>query len=195
MARELEVLNIREAAAFLSAHEQTVRKLARRGAIPCFKVGRDWRFRKEALLRWTEEQQPGDRRPLVLVVDDDEKFCRAMSRTLDRFGCRVRFTTGGKEGLRLARQREPDLVLLDLKMPDLNGPRFLAELRKTHPDLPVVIVTGYSESELMQEASQYAPLMVLPKPVDRELLERTVRVATGKRAGFDGTRALRQMEA
>jgi excisionase family DNA binding protein len=57
MTRALQTLNIREAAAFLNAHEQTVRGLARRRAIPCFKVGRDWRFRKDALLRWTGTQQ------------------------------------------------------------------------------------------------------------------------------------------
>jgi len=64
-------------------------------------------------------------------------------------------------------------------MPGMNGPQFLEELRKTHPSLPVVIVTGYPDSELMQQATQYAPLMLLAKPIDSELLERTVRTAVG----------------
>jgi len=64
MVRDLEVFNITEVAAFLGAHEQTVRRLARRGVIPAFKVGKDWRFRKEAILRWSEEQQPSGR-PLL----------------------------------------------------------------------------------------------------------------------------------
>ena len=58
MPHDLAVFNITEAAAFLGAHEQTVRRRARRGAVPCcFKVGRDWRFRKEALLRWADGQR------------------------------------------------------------------------------------------------------------------------------------------
>jgi response regulator RpfG family c-di-GMP phosphodiesterase len=107
------------------------------------------------------------------------KVCRAMGRLLTRFGCRVRQATGGKEGLERVAQEAPDIILLDLAMPDMNGPQFLEELRKTHPVLPVVIVTGYPDSELMQQAMQYAPVMVLPKPMDQVLLERTIRVALG----------------
>jgi excisionase family DNA binding protein len=187
MKLDPDIFGIREAAAFLGAHEQTVRRLARRNAIPCFKVGRDWRFRKEALVRWSEEQRRGgseeQRREegscSVLVIDDEEKICRAMSGMLQRFGCRVRQATGGEEGLTLVRQEAPDLILLDLMMPDMNGPRFLEELRKTHPALPVVIVTGYPDSELMQQATQYAPVMLLSKPVESQLLERTIRMVAG----------------
>ena len=176
---DTQVFGITEAAAFLGAHEQTVRRLARRGAIPSFKVGKDWRFRREALLRWSEEQQRGSGRCSVLLVDDDEKVCHAMGRLLTRFGCRVQQATGGKEGLDRVAHEVPDVILLDLMMPDMNGAQFLEELRKTHPALPVVIITGYPDSELMKRAMQYAPVMVLPKPVDQVLLERTVRVALG----------------
>ena len=115
----------------------------------------------------------------MLVIDDDEKICRAMGRLLTRFGCRVQQATGGKEGLDRVAHEVPDVILLDLMMPDMNGAQFLEELRKTQPEMPVVIITGYPDSELMQQAMQYAPVMVLPKPVDQVLLERTVRVALG----------------
>jgi excisionase family DNA binding protein len=176
-----ESLNITEAAAFLGAHEQTVRRLARRGGIPAFKVGKDWRFRKEALLRWSEDQQRGGRRCSVLVIDDDEMVRRAMGKMLTRFGCRVQQANGGKEGLERVAQEVPDVILLDLMMPNLNGPEFLEELRKTQPKLPVVIVTGYPNGELMQEAAKFAPVMLLAKPVEKDLLERTVRIAVGEK--------------
>jgi excisionase family DNA binding protein len=181
MARGSHIFNIGEAAAFLGAHEQTVRKLARRAGIPAFKVGKDWRFHREALVRWSEEQQRGRGPCSALVVDDDERICRAICRMLERFGCRARQTTSAKEGLELVHAEPPDLILLDLKMPDMSGPQFLAELRKTHPQLPVVIVTGYPDSELMKEAAQYAPLMLLAKPVEAALLERTVRTVIGEK--------------
>jgi len=105
-----------------------------------------------------------------------------MRRLLELLGCRAVTATSGCDGIALALQETPDLILLDLVMPDLNGPRFLERLRRTHAALPVVIITAYPQGALMLEASQYAPLMVLPKPVSRELLERTVRVALGRRA-------------
>jgi len=67
MAIDSEVLTTKETAAFLRAHVETVRRLATRGEIPSFKVGKDWRFRKEALIRWSEEQRSSSKRPLVLI--------------------------------------------------------------------------------------------------------------------------------
>ncbi len=66
-------------------------------------------------------------------------------------------------------------------MPNMNGVQFLHELRKAHPTLPVIIVTGYPDSELMKQAAYCAPVMLLPKPVERELLERTVRTVVGEK--------------
>ena len=56
MKSESGVLNAKEAAEYLKAHVETVRRMARRGEIPAFKVGKDWRFQKEALKKWTETQ-------------------------------------------------------------------------------------------------------------------------------------------
>jgi excisionase family DNA binding protein len=140
MVSNPDTFNICEAASFLGSHEQTVRKLARNGAIPCFKVGRDCRFRREAILRWSKEQQHEEGQYSVLVIDDEERVCHAMRRTLERFGCRVRLATDGMEGLHLVHKET-----LDLKMPDMSGPQFLEELRKTYPALPVVIVDRLPE--------------------------------------------------
>jgi excisionase family DNA binding protein len=53
-----DVMNARDAGDFLKAHVETIRRRARRGEIPAFKVGKDWRFHKEALLSWTQGQDP-----------------------------------------------------------------------------------------------------------------------------------------
>lgn len=58
MENDTEVLIAKEAAAFLKVHVETIRRLARRGDIPAFKVGKDWRFYKAELRRWSEEQKP-----------------------------------------------------------------------------------------------------------------------------------------
>ena len=174
-----DIFNISEAAAFLSVHEQTLRKLARRGAIPSFKVGRDWRFRREALLRWSEEQQHAEKRDFILIIDDEEGICRAMARIVESLGYRANFTQNAEKGLELISLDVPDLILLDLQMHGMNGPQFLKELRKTQPDIPVIIITGYPDSDLMQQSAQQAPVLLLTKPIDRPLLERTLQSILG----------------
>jgi len=176
-----DAMNALEAAAFLGVHVETLRKLARRNEIPSFKVGRDWRFRKEALVRWADEQRTVGAHCSVLVIDDEEQVCQALVRVVERLGCRARAATTGAEGLALVAREAPDLVLLDLLMPGMSGPQFLEELRMIQPELPVVVVTGYPDGELMAKAAQHAPLMMLSKPVDHVLLERTVRVVLGER--------------
>lgn len=117
----------------------------------------------------------------VLIIDDDAKVCRAMCRLVKRIGCRARYVLDGAEGLEQVFREAPDLIMLDLKMPGMNGPEFLKELRKTQPDLPVVIVTGYPDSDLMEQATQYAPIMLLSKTAETSQIESTVRMAIGER--------------
>jgi excisionase family DNA binding protein len=184
MAPENDLMNLIDAADLLGVHVQTLRKLAKQKRIPAFKVGREWRFRHEALRRWADEQGQVETARIdgsVLVIDDDQQVCQALSRTLARFGFQTRTATRGADGLELIAHQTPDLVLLDLQMPDMNGPQFLEKLRATHPDLPVVIVTGYPDGDLMQKASRHAPLLLLAKPIEQEPLERTVRTAIGEK--------------
>jgi excisionase family DNA binding protein len=183
MAISAGLMNVFDAADFLGVHTQTLRKLARSKRIPAFKVGRDWRFQREALIRWGHEQGMDRDRPTtacsVLVVDDDEAICSALSAILRRQGCRPRHATQAERGLELVAQEPPDLVLLDLKMDGMNGPMFLEKLRQTQPILPVVIVTGYPDSDLMKQASLFPPVMLLSKPVAPEHLMRTVKSVVG----------------
>ena len=67
-------------------------------------------------------------------------------------------------------------MLLDLKMSVMNGPEFVRELRKTHPDLPAIIVTGYPDSKLLMEAYVYGPLMLIPKPIEKNTLLAAVNI-------------------
>ncbi len=181
MSNEPTVLNASEAADVLGAHVETVRRLARRGELPSFKVGKDWRFRREDLFRWIEQQslERLKKECSVLVIDDDDLVRASLARILARLDCNVRQATDGVAGLNLVDEDPPDLILLDLKMPRMHGPEFLEHLREDHPLLPVVIITGYPDGELMIQATEYAPVMLLSKPVDAELLERTVRAVLG----------------
>jgi excisionase family DNA binding protein len=177
---EDRLLTTEQAAELLSVHIETVRRLARRGEIPRFKVGRSWRFRSSALQRWAEQQaspeprQASATRQRLLIVDDDELLCLGLARMLHKQRFDIQWSTEGEAGLRLVEEHQPHAILLDLAMPGMDGPTFLARLRERHPTLPVVIVTGHPEGELMLRAMQHPPVLLLAKPVVTDLLMRTL---------------------
>jgi excisionase family DNA binding protein len=175
-----EVLDADEAGQFLRAHTETVRRLARRGEIPAYKVGKDWRFSRIALRRWTETQHIRAQRSSVLVVDDEETHRLIMRSALEGAGYRVALAARGAEATDLARRERPDLLVLDLKMEGMTGVDVLRDLRSLYPDLPVLVVTGYPDSELMHEALRYPPITLLPKPVEAKVFVMSVeRVLQG----------------
>ena len=167
-----DFLNLADAAAMLGVHVQTLRRLARQNRIPAFKLGRDWRFRQEALVQWADNQRREESTfsaaCSVLIIDDDAKACVELAGMVERFGCRSRQALSGAAGLDLIATETPDLVLLDLAMPDMDGPRFLRELRMRQQKWPVVIVTGYPDAEPMKDAMLQGPLLLVPGSVDTE---------------------------
>jgi excisionase family DNA binding protein len=180
MAGGTDVMDALDAAAFLGVHVETIRRLARRGEIPSFKVGKDWRFRRDALERWSDTQRAGGKPALVMTVDDEIEVCRTICRMVQRLGYSALHATDGEAGLKLLSRDVPGLILLDLAMPGMSGVEFLRELRATHPELPVAIVTGRPDSDLMVEAMKYGPLMIVSKPVAEQQLKRALQMAMGQ---------------
>ena len=175
-----DTLDIHRAARQLGVHAQTVRRLARRNDIPAFKVGKVWRFSRNALLQWAETHHLRSRAACVLVVDDEVPVQEVLRRWLTREGYDVRTASGGEEALARMRMETPDVVLLDLSMAEMDGPTLLARIRDEYGLLPVIVVTGYPDSALMSAALQYGPLVMLPKPAERERVLETVQLALGE---------------
>lgn len=173
------VLNAREAAEYLKINVQTVRRLAREKRIPAFKVGGSWRFNKATLERWAEAQHKHASRSRILAVDDEPLVLDVISRVLEEQGFDVITASGGAEALALIRRNVPDLVFLDLKMPGMDGPAVLKEIRAHWGWLPVVILTGFVDSELMTKALRFSPITVLAKPAAPEQIAAAIRGALG----------------
>jgi excisionase family DNA binding protein len=168
------VLDTEGAAKFLGVHVKTVRRFAACGEIPSYKVGRKWCFRIEALTHWTETHHIRQQAPLVLVVDDENSIRKTVSLFLRADNYRVATAATGAEAIASVQREMPDIVLLDLVMPDMNGVEVLKELHRMDPDLPVVIVTAFPDSEMMFQAMQFPPVMLLPKPVKKTDIIRSV---------------------
>ena len=158
-------------------------RLARRGDIPAYKIGKDWRFRRDALMDWAETHYLRHKAPCVLVVDDEQGIRKVIARFLEAGGYQVLLASNGAQGLVHLESKTVDLILLDLKMPEMNGPEFLQRIMETGHHPPVIVITGYPDSDLMSEAIKYGFFTLLAKPINGKQLMQAVHAAwNGARA-------------
>ena len=101
----------------------------------------------------------------VLVVDDEEIVRLSHIRTLASVHCNVEVVPDGNEALRVMEQRPADVVLLDLRMPGMDGMSVLKALKQRWPETEVVIITGYPTVETAKEAVRLGAYDYLTKPV------------------------------
>ncbi len=113
----------------------------------------------------------------ILAVDDDHNFLKVLAYNLSRAGARVETAENGRQALERLRQEAFDLVLSDVKMPELDGLGLLRELRLSHPDLPVILVTAHGDIEMAVQAMQWGATDFITKPFQREQLQEKVERA------------------
>lgn len=117
-------------------------------------------------------------RPVVLVVDDDEFLRKAVGKILEGRNCQPLFAVSGVEALHLLHRTRPDLILLDVMMPDLDGIEVLRRV-KAAPELasiPVVMITGKSEGRVVIDSLKAGASDFVVKPFDRNTLLTKVSV-------------------
>jgi response regulator NasT len=122
-----------------------------------------------------------------IVIADDEALIRMGLRAmLEDKGYRVVGEAGdGARAVDLARKLRPDLVFLDVKMPEMDGIAAAARIQQTRPT-PVILLTAYSERELVQQAQRSGVLAYLVKPVKEADLVPTIEVALARFADLRG---------
>jgi PAS domain S-box-containing protein len=111
----------------------------------------------------------------ILVIDDDPDVRAFISESLAEQGYRVTDASDGKSGLSAFAAGRPDLVVLDFIMPGLSGADVASRILSTHPDQPILFVSGYSETDSIRRIAPNAPL--LTKPFRAEALSKAVRTA------------------
>ena len=122
----------------------------------------------------------------VLLVEDEALIAELFAEALSGEGYDVVVARDGQEALRLftaaeAGGRAFDIVVTDVRMPRMDGVNLTNRLRSAHPDLPVVLITGYASAEQLSalpKRGQDDEIVVLPKPVDLARLCTVVRSAT-----------------
>jgi excisionase family DNA binding protein len=174
-------LTTEEVLEYLQVNLRTVYRLIKAGKIPAVRVGRQWRFRKRDIDRWLDSQRPGAVTPVspqftsgpaprasrrrVLVVDDEASIRELLSKTLSLGDYTVETVADGNSAL--ARMREGgdfDLVFADLKMPGMDGLMLIRQVKRIKPELPVIVITGFSTEGSAIEAINLGVSGYLTKP-------------------------------
>lgn len=113
----------------------------------------------------------------VLIVDDEENIRKFLAKSLQREKFEVRVAGNGAEAFHQFEKERPDLVVLDVRLPDTNGIEILRNLRRRDPDLPIIIVTAFGEIRMAVEAMREGAFDFVAKPFDFNTLLRSIEKA------------------
>jgi excisionase family DNA binding protein len=177
-------LTTEEVLAYLQVNLRTVYRLIKAGKIPAVRVGRQWRFRKRDIDAWLDSQRPrggaktaavasaaapaaprtASERPRILVVDDESSIRDLLAKTLSLSDYDVDTAPDGRAALERLRMYVYDLLIVDLKMPGIDGLTVIREAKRLKADIPVIVITGFSTESAAIEALNLGVTSYLTKP-------------------------------
>ena len=181
-------LTTEEVLEYLQVNLRTVYRLIKAGKIPAVRVGRQWRFRKRDIDAWLDTQRTHTAAPAVaptdtpsapppdraakaghhriLVVDDEASIRELLVKTLSLAEYEVDTAADGDSALSRLRDtaNRCDLAIVDLKMPGMDGLMLIRQVKRLRPDLPVIIITGFSTEVSAIEAINLGVAGYLTKP-------------------------------
>lgn len=113
----------------------------------------------------------------VLLVDDEEDYVKAMAERMDMRDLQSQVALSGEEALEVLETNPPDVIVLDLRMPGIQGMEVLERVRKEHPHIQVIILTGHGGEKEEKEARRLGAFEYLQKPADTGDLVATIQGA------------------
>jgi DNA-binding NtrC family response regulator len=115
----------------------------------------------------------------ALVIDDEQIVLESVSALLTDEGFEVDVSLDGRQGLDWAIERNYDIVLTDIRMPDIGGMKVLRDVKRINPTLPVIMITGYASIESAVQAMKLGAAEYIEKPFEPEQLLDAVSRALG----------------
>jgi excisionase family DNA binding protein len=175
------LMTVKETAIYLRIPVPTAYYLVQRGKLPAIQIGGRWRIKKDAL---DKDVLKGDRsgQPTVLVVDDDESLRNLFKVFLKKIGFSRVVVGTVKEAMAALYKQRFDLLFLDLKLPDGPADDVYELAKEIDPNLPIVVITGYPDSAMLDRILEKGPVTVLQKPLKVDQLNQTVRILGHKEA-------------
>jgi DNA-binding NtrC family response regulator len=116
--------------------------------------------------------------PTILVVDDNEDLLETFALILKRRGFAVETAGNGAAAIAKFRERDFDVTLMDIVMPEVDGVAALRKIREIEPDAPVILMTAYSDEEMLRTARDEGVRCILSKPIRIDMLIQIISEAT-----------------
>jgi excisionase family DNA binding protein len=180
---EPDWLTLGQAAKYLGVAQSTIRKWSDGGRLPAFYTpGGHRRYRRADLDVFLERSGPGGRDqtgPVVLIVDDDERLREYVRANLELEGYSVREADSAEQGLAVLDEESPDLILLDVMMPEVDGWEMLRRVQERHGvgTIPVLMFSGKVDERSAGEAAERGASGFIGKPFDpQQLIEQAKQI-------------------
>ena len=130
----------------------------------------------------------------ILIVDDEQSYRQLLKLVFDGEGHAIRTASNGREAIEMLQEIPADVVISDVKMPDLDGIEMLRIVRETLPDLGVIFMTAFASVETAREAFKLGADDFIQKPFDVEELKLLVKKTLDKQALIDENRAFKRAQ-
>jgi len=178
---EPDWLTLGQAAKYLGVAQSTIRKWSDQGRVPAFYTpGGHRRYRRADLDKFLESSGPNARDhagPTVLVIDDDARLREYVRANLELEGYTVLEAGGADEGMQVLEGEEPQLILLDVMMPRVDGWEMLQRIQERHGSIPVIMFSGKVDERSAKEAAERGASGFVGKPFDpQQLIERAKQI-------------------
>jgi DNA-binding response OmpR family regulator len=121
----------------------------------------------------------------MVIVDDEQEVLDELAEVFGEYGYEIDTATGGEEALRKVKEKRPHVMLLDIRMPGMDGIEVLRRAREADPSLGVIMVTAVMEENLAKEAMTLGAFDYITKPIDLDYLRTSVVIKIINMLGAD----------
>lgn len=115
------------------------------------------------------------KKPQILVIDDEEEICNIFKKSLTLKGYTILTALDGESGLKIVKEEKPDIVLLDLMLPKMDGIEVLRHIKKIDKNIVVIVITGYGTMDTARMAMKFGAFDYITKPIDLEYMNAVIK--------------------
>lgn len=112
----------------------------------------------------------------ILIIDDDIEICHLLKDFLDKKGYTVFCATTAREGIDLLNAEDPRVILLDIRLPDMNGVDTIKEIRKENSSVGIIMITGLKDEDIASQTIELGASDYILKPFDLDYLEKSLLI-------------------